>query len=97
MLVRARDVIARQAEQMARLLEDLLDVSRLSRGQLTLRRTRVRLGDLIDAAVETSRPSMEERRQHLEVRGDPAGLQLEVDATREDRRVTVTGAAVVIA
>jgi signal transduction histidine kinase len=82
LLVRSRDVIARQAAQMARLLEDLLDVSRLSRGELTLKRTLVPLEDVIDAAVETSRPSIDQRGQHLELLGVTAGLLLDADPTR---------------
>ena len=52
----SQDVIARQVTQMAHLLDDLLDVSRITRNKLELRKQPVALASLIDAAVETSRP-----------------------------------------
>lgn len=52
----ARVVIDRQVQQIARLLEDLLDVSRISRNMLELRKERVELTALVEAALETSRP-----------------------------------------
>ncbi|HVY37954.1 MAG TPA: ATP-binding protein [Polyangia bacterium] len=66
-LVRQRDVIDRQVQHMARLLEDLLDVSRISRAKLELRREVVDLGSVIDAAIETSRPLIEAARHELRV------------------------------
>ncbi|MEO7726386.1 MAG: histidine kinase dimerization/phospho-acceptor domain-containing protein, partial [Burkholderiales bacterium] len=56
---RARDVIERQVGQMARLLDDLLDMSRITHGKLELRRQRVELAQVVDAAVETCRPQIE--------------------------------------
>jgi PAS domain S-box-containing protein len=53
----ARGVLDRQATLMARLLEDLLDVSRISRNRLELRRERVELSAVLEAALETSRRS----------------------------------------
>ena len=52
LVVKCRDVIDRQVTHMARLLDDLLDVSRLSRGKLTLQRQPVTLRSVIDAAIE---------------------------------------------
>jgi two-component system CheB/CheR fusion protein len=63
----ACETLVRQVEQMSRLLDDLLDVSRITRGKLTLRRERVALGDVVEAAVDTSRPAIEAKRHRLVV------------------------------
>jgi PAS domain S-box-containing protein len=63
----ARQVIERQVRIMARLLEDLLDVSRLSRRRLELRRQRLELSAVVDAALETSRPLIEARQHALTI------------------------------
>jgi len=55
----ARDVIDRQVTQMARLIDDLMDVSRITRGTFELRRERVSLADIVRLAVETSRPGID--------------------------------------
>jgi signal transduction histidine kinase len=57
-----RDVIDRQVAQMARLLDDLLDVSRITRGRLELRRAPVDLRDVVSSALEASRPLLERAR-----------------------------------
>lgn len=82
MLQRSRDIIDRQAAHMARLLDDLLDVSRLSRGRLTLQRTRVPLREVLEAAIETSRPLIEQREQRLVLEGVDTPVLLHADATR---------------
>ena len=69
MLVHSRDVIDRQLAQMARLLDDLLDASRLSRGTLVLQRTRVALRDVLNAAIETAVPLIEQQTQVLILTG----------------------------
>jgi signal transduction histidine kinase len=79
---RSVDVIARQARQMGRLVEDLLDVSRIGRGKLTLRRERVSLADVIGRAVETCRPFVEERRHGLKVTLPPGPVWLTADPAR---------------
>ena len=55
----ARDVIDRQVTHMVRLIDDLLDVSRITRGKLDLRQERVELAAVIEQALETSRPLIE--------------------------------------
>jgi CheY-like chemotaxis protein len=67
---------------MARLLDDLLDVSRLSRGRLTLQRAIVPLDDVVDAAIETSRPVVDQQGQQLHVSGRGSGIVLYADGTR---------------
>src|SRR5205823_3661681 len=62
-----RDVILRQSGYMARLVEDLLDVTRISRGAIALRKEWVDLADVVDRAVEDVRPLIESRGHHWEV------------------------------
>lgn len=54
----ARDIIARQVQHMVRLIDDLLDISRISRGKLELRRQRVALAAVVEEAIETARPHL---------------------------------------
>ena len=78
----ALDVIDRQSGHLVRLVEDLLDIGRISRGQVRLQRRRVRLGEVVDAAIEATLPAMQQRNHQLElqraadplVRGDPVRL-----------------------
>jgi len=77
-----RDVIDRQVAHMARLLEDLLDVSRVSREKLELRRERIDLAGVIAAAVETSRPLVEEGRHDLAVDLPAEPVWLDADPVR---------------
>jgi PAS domain S-box-containing protein len=71
------EVLERQVGHMTRLLDDLLDVSRLSRGQLRLQRAPMDLAAAIDLAVETAKPVIEAGRHALTV--SPAPLPLPVD------------------
>jgi PAS domain S-box-containing protein len=76
------DVIDRQVSHMGLLLDDLLDVARITRGTLQLRRARVELAAIVDIAVETARPLIDERRHGLEVELPSEPLWLEADALR---------------
>ena len=78
----ARGVIDRQLQLMARLLEDLLDVSRISRNKLELRPERVELAAVVEAAVETSRPVVDAGRHALSVALPPEPIRLEADPVR---------------
>jgi len=80
---RERGIIARQVRHLGRLVDDLLDVSRIMRGRVDLRRERVSLFDAVQRAVEMASPLLEERRHYLaldvpkdcaNVYGDPARL-----------------------
>ncbi len=82
LLMRSRDVIDRQVAHMARLLDDLLDVSRLSRGILTLRRAQVSLSEVLAAAIEVAAPLIEQRTQVLSVRGVTETVVLDGDLAR---------------
>ena len=78
----SHSVIERQAAQMARLLDDLLDVSRITRGRLEVRRTRVALRSVLDAALETARPAIDAGKHSLKVSLPDEPLMLDVDALR---------------
>ncbi len=78
----AQDVIERQAGQMARLLDDLLDVSRIPRGKRELRRGRVALAAVVDGAVETSRPLIEGGGHELTVARPGEPVYLDADPAR---------------
>jgi len=77
-----REVIDRQVQVMARLLEDLLDVSRISRNRLELRKERVELVTVVEAALETSRPVIEAGSHELTVTFPPEAIHLEADPVR---------------
>jgi PAS domain S-box-containing protein len=76
------DVIDRQTRHMARLLDDLLDVSRITRGRLELRRERVGLHEVIDAALETTRPMFDTAGQPVAVTLPPPPVILDGDPVR---------------
>jgi PAS domain S-box-containing protein len=63
----SHDVINRQVNHMALLLDDLLDISRVTRGTLELRTETTELAEVIDAAVETARPSIDSKRHALSI------------------------------
>jgi PAS domain S-box-containing protein len=77
-----RDVIDRQIQVMARLLDDLLDVSRISRNKLELRTCRVGLVTVVEAALETSRPVVEAGGHELTVSMPPEPIYLDADPVR---------------
>lgn len=72
-----QQIIDRQAHHMARLVGDLLDVSRISGGKIQLRRDVVNLADVVHSAIETSRPLIEAAGHELVV--EPSGERLEVE------------------
>jgi CheY-like chemotaxis protein/two-component sensor histidine kinase len=77
-----RDVIGRQVAIMARLLDDLLDISRITRGKLELRRETVQLWSLLGSAIETSRPLLDTHRHELVVQLSDEPVRLKVDPVR---------------
>lgn len=79
---KARDVLRRQVRQMTRLIEDLMDVGRITSDRLVLRRSVVELSAVVATAVETSRSAMNERGHQLTIKLPPQPLRLNVDATR---------------
>jgi two-component system CheB/CheR fusion protein len=81
-LARSRDIIERQAAQMSRLVDDLLDVTRIGQGKLKLLKEPVDLHTVVASAVETVRPTIDARQQSLAVSLPPVPLQLEADLAR---------------
>ncbi len=79
---RARQLIARQTENMSRMIDDLLDVSRITEGKIDLRRKTVDLQSVLSAATEVVRHSCEANRQQLTVSLPEAPLLLNADPTR---------------
>jgi PAS domain S-box-containing protein len=76
------DVIDRQVHQMTRLVDDLLDVSRITRGKIALRTERVDLGTVIQTAIEGSRPVLNKWGHQLSVSFPAEPVYLDGDATR---------------
>lgn len=84
----ARDVIARQVNHMILLLDDLLDVSRITQGRLELRKTAVALESLIATAIETSRPFIDSKHHTLKTILPAEPVMLEVDSLRLGEAIT---------
>ncbi|MGH8295852.1 MAG: response regulator [Steroidobacteraceae bacterium] len=78
----ARDVIARQLTSLTRLVDDLLDVSRITRGKINLTRQAVELEALVSRAVETVHPLLEEQGHELTVELPEPGVRIFGDPTR---------------
>jgi signal transduction histidine kinase len=79
---RARGIIERQVQHLTRLVDDLLDVSRITRGKLTLRREVVELETVIRNAIETSRPLIESANHKLSVVLPKEPVRLHADPMR---------------
>ena len=78
----AHDVIERQVQQMTRLVDDLLDVSRIASGKIELRRERFALATAVANAVEAARPAIERGRHELSLVSPPEPLYVVADAAR---------------
>ncbi len=81
-VAKLRDMMARQLSHMVRLIDDLLDVSRISRNKIELRRSQVLLADVIRSAVETARPAIEAAGHELTVSLPREPIHLDADLTR---------------
>ncbi len=79
---KARAMMERQLRQMVRLVDDLLDVSRISRGRIELRREEIELATVLRNAIETSQPLMTERGHAFEADIPAAKVTLDADMTR---------------
>ena len=77
-----RSMMERQLSQMVRLVDDLLDVSRITRNNLELRKERVTLAAVVDSAAETSRPLMEQAGHAFSIKLPAAPVYLDADPTR---------------
>ena len=84
----AQCIIARQVSHMSSLLDDLLDVSRITRSVFLLKKEYVDLGSLMDAAVEAVKPAMDAKQHTLRVERPAVPLTLDVDPVRMTQVIT---------
>ncbi|MBV8910374.1 MAG: PAS domain S-box protein, partial [Gammaproteobacteria bacterium] len=78
----AAEVVERQVGHMSRLLDDLLDISRITHGALELKKAPVELHAVIEMAIETARPVIDSKHHQLSVRLPEKALALDADALR---------------
>ncbi|MEJ6023289.1 hybrid sensor histidine kinase/response regulator [Ramlibacter sp. PS4R-6] len=78
----ARDVIGRQADHMTRLIDDLLDVSRIVQGKVTVRPEPLSLESIVERAVEATAPRMQAREQEVVLRLPDEPIEIQGDAVR---------------
>ncbi len=79
---RARDVIERQVEHLVALINDLLDVSRITRGVIALHREPLLVGDIVARAVEIARPAIDASRHELSIELPVESIAVDGDRTR---------------
>lgn len=79
---RARGMMERQLQQLVRLVDDLLDVSRIMRGKIELRKQPIDLAVAVNRAIETVQPALTARGHELTISLSPAGVRLEADLVR---------------
>lgn len=84
----ARDVIDRQVGHMVRLVDDLLDISRITRGKIRMRLDRVAVSEFVNHALEASRPLIEARRHRLSVTLPSTALWVQGDSARLSQVLT---------
>jgi PAS domain S-box-containing protein len=85
---RSREVMERQVRHLVRLVDDLLDVSRVMRGKIELRRERVQLADVVAHAVEAIQPSLNAQAQELVISLPTQAIEVEVDQVRMSQIVS---------
>ncbi|HEY8219824.1 MAG TPA: transporter substrate-binding domain-containing protein, partial [Methylobacter sp.] len=83
-----RDVIGRQVEHMVRLVDDLLDVSRISRGKIELKKETLEVSAIVRRAVETSQPLIDAHRHQFSVHLPPEPLYVKGDPVRLSQAVS---------
>lgn len=79
---RSQQIMERQLGHMVRLIDDLLDVSRINRNKMELRIARITLADVVNSAVETAKPSIDAARHSLSVDLPAQPVFLDADMTR---------------
>ena len=79
---REQAVIRRQVDHLLRLVDDLLDVARITRGKIVLKKERVEIAAVMASAVEIASVLFEQRQQHVAIDHGPPGLACDGDATR---------------
>jgi two-component system, sensor histidine kinase len=81
------EVVEQQVHHLRRLVDDLLDVSRIARGKIQLQPRRIDLASVVTLAAENARPSIERRRQELTLKLPHVPVSLEADPTRIEQVV----------
>ncbi len=81
-IVQARDSMERQVSHLTRLVDDLLDVARITQGKMELRLETLDIGETVEQAVETCRPALDQMGHVLDVRGPPHVIALHADPVR---------------
>ena len=81
-VLQARQIMQRQVDHLVRLVDDLLDVSRITRGKIGLRRQMIELADVVQRAVETARPLVDAQRHRLVVNLPAEPVVLDADPIR---------------
>ncbi len=81
-VARARSIMERQLSHMVRLIDDLLDISRISLNKMQLRRGRVVLSDIVASALETARPAIDNAEHQLQIELPAEPVWLDADLTR---------------
>jgi PAS domain S-box-containing protein len=81
-VAQTNELLDRQVQQMVRMVDDLLEISRIGRGKIGLQKAPVDLADVVATAVETSRPLIEAHRHTLTVSLPDRPVRVEADAAR---------------
>jgi signal transduction histidine kinase len=79
---RVREAMERQAQHLTRLVDDLLDISRISSGRIELRKAPIEIQSVLEQAIATSRPLIDQKRHHLSCRQPEQAVWVEGDAVR---------------
>jgi signal transduction histidine kinase len=79
---REQDILERQVGHLTRLVDDLLDVARITRGKIELRRRPIEIGEVVASAAETVAPLLAERRHQLDIEVPASGLAVLADPER---------------
>ena len=80
--VKAMGVVARQSQHLSRMVDDLIDLTRISHGKLKLQKERVELRAALDQAIETTRAQIESRHHRISVNISESPIELEADPVR---------------
>jgi signal transduction histidine kinase len=78
----ARDIIGRQVLHLTRLVDDLLDISRITHGAIRLTKESLAVGPIVSRAIESVQPLIDERRHHLRLECPDGAVSVEGDLTR---------------
>jgi PAS domain S-box-containing protein len=87
-ITRVAAMLRRQVDQMSRLIEDLVDISRITSGKVVLRKDMVSLAEVMGRSIEAAKPGMEQKRQRLTYRLPPGEIRIFADLHRLSQAVT---------